>query len=85
VTPCFALTDAVNIEFMKLQAYLYIIVVFVQQQKKKKKKERESLLICISFNFLCYTLFYWLKNWGDFFVIRKKNLSAQTSQNTQAP
>jgi hypothetical protein len=52
-----------------------------------KTLQYRSFVIDISFNFLCNTLFYWLKNWDDF-VSPEKNLSvtynAQTSQNTQA-
>jgi hypothetical protein len=41
-----------------------------------------------SFNFLCNTLFYWLKNWGDFVSPEKKSIcdvNTHMSQNIQAP
>jgi hypothetical protein len=51
-------------------------------------KMNELMEFSESFNFLCNTLFYWFKYWGDFASPEKKSICdvyAQTSQNTQEP
>jgi hypothetical protein len=67
---------------------MYIMNFTLCIEERDEAKNTHINETIISFNFLCNTLFYWLKNWGDFVSPEKKSIHngyAQMSQNTQAP